>query len=405
MTSSATTLLMDEYAHYLDSHNDHLKDALCQIEGVPHTTYVVQNGRVFVFDKLVQLVAKHQKIQPEKPLADLAHSLIAEATVSAQEAVEIWGVVPAPYELIHLSKPQGWMIWHRPFRAALSQYYPTQTEAHSALARVLLGHSQSGPDASVRLCDAVYRGQPLTLSDPLDIALLPPRPTVWRQGAPGDAGYTVLGMVAYEPGFTPISEALFQEVKALEASWANESLSVSRYTRAQMTRVWAHAATLRWDTLNDPSDAVPDYGQQEGAELRTFYPELARLSDGSLYGWFDLYQNECCYLDVWTANRDDDFLFYLLGKMSHRQNKEETAKTVGQWVAYTLLQGDTIDAALDLSRAATLYDSALSGLAHRIAEAMRFLAEDKNTTESCGHAVTTLSGLFRMGRGMMAAKS
>ena len=394
MTTDAITLLTDEYAYYLDSHHDQIKEALCQIEGVPHTTYVVQNGRVFVFDKLVQLVAKHQKIQPEKPLADLARSLVAEATVSAHEAVATWGVVPVPYELVHLSKPQCWMIWHRPFNARLPECYPTQDAAQNALLPLLLRHSQPGAG------DVVYRGQPLVLGDPLDVALLPPRPTMWRQETLGDTGHTILGAVAYEPGFAPISEALFQEIKALETSWVHENVSIARYTKAQMIRVWAHAADLRWDTLSDPNDAVPDYGQKEFLKLRAFYPELAGLSDGSLYAWFGLYQNECCSLGGWTANRDEDFLFYLLGKVSHRHNEGEMAKTVGQWVAYILLQGNTIDAALDLSRVATLYDNALSGLAHRIAEAMRFLAEDKNTTESCGHAVTTLSGLFRMGRGL-----
>ena len=39
MTTDDITLLTDEYAYYLDSHHDQIKEALCQIEGVPHSSY------------------------------------------------------------------------------------------------------------------------------------------------------------------------------------------------------------------------------------------------------------------------------------------------------------------------------------------------------------------------------
>jgi hypothetical protein len=168
----------DEFGYYFGGHNDSLKEDLRKIDGVPNATYFVKDGQVFVFDKLVQLVEEHRKLQPGLPLVDLARGLIAEATVSAKEAVET----------------------------------------------------------------------------------------------------------------------------------------------------------------------------------------------------------------------------YLLGKVAGRQHEQDTAKEVGQWVAYALLRGDALAAALAFGRAAALYDSAISRLARRIAESMRFVAENKKATELNGRAITTMMDMLRMGR-------
>lgn len=83
-----------------------------------------------------------------------------------------------------------------------------------------------------------------------------------------------------------------------------------------------------------------------------------------------------------------------------RQHEQETAKEVGQWVAYALLRGDALAAVLAFGRDAALYDSAISRLARRIADAMRFLAEDKNATELHGRAITTMMDMFRLSRNL-----
>jgi hypothetical protein len=72
-------VFLDEFAYYFGCHNDSLKEVLRKIDGVPNVTYLVKDGHVFVFDKLVQLVEEHRNVQPDLPLADLARSLIAEA--------------------------------------------------------------------------------------------------------------------------------------------------------------------------------------------------------------------------------------------------------------------------------------------------------------------------------------
>lgn len=384
-------VFLDEMAYYFERRNDYLKEDLRKIDGVPNATYMVKDGQVFVFDKLVQLVEEHQTLQPELPLGDLARSLIAEATVSAKEAVETWGVVPEPYEMAK-HPASGLMIRHCPFNAQLPGTFQSKHGALDAFASLLLGGIQSGNG------DFAYRGQPMTLCDPLDTAVLPPLPVIQRVEEPEKLGYTVLGNVVYEPGFEPVCEALFDDAKEREAAWKNDSARAAQYAQAHAAEIWALATTFQLETLDDPTDEVPEYRQEDFAELRPLYPELSMLSDGSLYAWFDVYQMECWYLNGWTANRDDNFLFYLLGKVAGRQHDQDTAKEVGQWVAYALLRGDALDAALAFGRASALYNSAVSHLARRIADAMRFLTEDKKATELRGRAIATMSDMFRLAR-------
>ena len=143
MTSSpqALKVFFDEAAYYFGGNNDGLKEDLRKIEGVPNVTYLVDNGQVFVFDKLVQLVDEHRKRRSDLPLADMARSLIAEATVSANEAVETWGVVPEPYEMVE-SPTGGLRIRHRPFNALLPESYLTKAAVQNAFANILLSSVQ-----------------------------------------------------------------------------------------------------------------------------------------------------------------------------------------------------------------------------------------------------------------------
>jgi len=394
-------LFVDEMGSYFGGQNDHLKEALRVIDGVPNAKYLVRDGLVFVFDKLVQLVKERQSDQSDTPVAELACNLVDEATVSAKEAVEAWGVVPVPYEMITVAgrdiapletPANGLLVRHRPFNAHLPGSYQNEKDVQAAFANILVGGIQPGSG------DFTYRGQPMTLCEPLDLTLLPARP-VTREGLePASWFYTELGSITYEPGFEPVSEVMFNRVKELEADWRDDIARAATHAQNRVEDMWAQTADLRIGTLNDPSDEVPEYGLEDFAELRSYYPELSMLSDGSLYSLFDVFQMECRFINGWSANRDNDFLFYLLGKVVDRENDHESAKDVGEWVADALLHGDTLDAALGFGRDATRYNQAIGKLAHRVASAMRFLAEDKKATDLRGHAITTMGDAFRIGR-------
>ncbi|KIU54546.1 hypothetical protein QV12_00385 [Pseudomonas putida] len=400
-TEPPRMLFVDEYSNFLGGLNDTLKEELRKVSGVPNATYLVNDGKVFVFDKLVHLVKEREMDQPDLPLADLARSLIVEATVSAKDAVGAWGVVPVAYETEKVpSKDIGpldtqgstFLIRHRPFNARLPGAFRDESDVKTAFANILLGGIHPGDG------DFTYRGQAMTLLDPLDLTLLPARPAIQEGPTPESWVYTALANVGFEAGFEPVSEVMFNRVKELEAGWRASIASASKHAQARSAEVWAQAVDLRLDALNDPSDEVPEYAQEEFAELRSYYPELSMLSDGSLYSLFDVFQMECRFINGWSANRDDDFLFYLLGKVVDRKNDHETAKEVGEWVADALLHGETLDVALGVGRDADRYNQEIGKLAHRIADAMRFLAEDKKATDLRGRTITTMGDTFRMGR-------
>jgi hypothetical protein len=195
-----------------------------------------------------------------------------------------------------------------------------------------------------------------------------------------------------------MSEALFYDVRQRELTWKNDVLFAMNYAQRHVDDLWSRATTLRLETLDDKRDEVPEFEGHELAELRSLYPELSMLSDGSLYEWFDSFQMECCYVTGWTAYRHDAFLFYLVGKVAGRQHDSDAAKEVGKYVAYRLLRGDSLDDALAFGRAANLYDTAILRLAQRIANAMWFLAEDKKATQLQGRQITTMSDSFRRAR-------
>ncbi|HCE7248053.1 TPA: hypothetical protein NHR53_005963 [Pseudomonas aeruginosa] len=409
-TGRRRVLIVDEFSSYFGAQNDRLKEELRAVDGVPNAAYLVKDGAVFVFDKLVQLVKERQKEQPHAQiqemarsltLEELALSLIAEATVSAKEAVEVWGVVPVPYQTETLAamdtatleaRATGRIILHRPFNARLPGDYQDEGDVKAAFANLLVGGVLPGSG------DFTYRGQPMTLRDPLDLALLPARPAIQEATEPAGWVYTVLGNVEFEAGFEPVSEVMFNAVKETEAKWRGDIALAAKHAQERAAEVWAQAAGLRLETLNDPTDEVPEYGEEEFPQLRALYPELSMLTDGSLYSLFDVFQMECRFINGWSANRDDDFLFYLLGKVADSKNDHETAKEVGEWVADALLHGATLDAALETGRSSDGYNQAIGKLAHRIADAMCFLADDKKATDLRGRPITTMGDTMRLGR-------
>ena len=68
----------DELGDYCSYPQDEWIEVLRQIDGVPNVTYVVENDRVFVFDKLVHLV---QKSGLTKSSGISAHTLDSFLTV------------------------------------------------------------------------------------------------------------------------------------------------------------------------------------------------------------------------------------------------------------------------------------------------------------------------------------
>ena len=378
----------DELGDYCSYPQDEWIEVLRQINGVPNATYVVENDRVFVFDKLVHRVQKSGLTKSSGISAHTLDSLIKQATVSANEAVEVWGIIPEQYEVIKSSEG-ALRIRHRPFNALLPGAFETLLEVQAALANLLLGGVQPGEG------DFSYKGQPLTLMEPLDVALLPSRPIIDGLQAIETDKYISLNTVEYLAGFAPVSKSLFDEVKALETRWKADSSRAAKYAYEHADALWGQVGRLHLDTLNRSDDKVPEYGKTDVQDLRGCFPELGMLSDDSLYARYNKFQWECYSLNGWEAHRENAFLFYLIGKTTGDWDKPDF---VGQCAGYAILCAEPITDALAFGTAAGLYEEAISHLAYRIADVMRFLQQDTNEAGARGPAVTTMLDLVRSAR-------
>lgn len=388
-------VILDEASHYYGNPEDDLKEQLRDLDGVPNATYWVKDGQVFVFAKLVKLVRDRLNDLPDMPLIDLARSLIPLAMVSAKEAVTQWGIVPEPYK-IDVRDGCDVKIQHTRLNSFLPGAFKDWRDLENTLESLLLGNIRSGSG------EFIFRDQPMSLYEPINIALLPSRPFVRQVADPERVGYSLLHNVTYKTGFAPVSESLFDAIKELEVTWKNDITRVSMYARKHVAEVWAQATSFQLDTLIVEMDNEPEHEQQDVAEVRTLYPELDMLSDGALYELFDEFQREWFCIMGWTASRDDEFLFYLLGKVVKHQKEMDTDTQkyidLGQWFAYAVLNGDPLEAAVNFAHEASLYDIAISRLAARVAEAMKFISESKDQTEQRGKPITTVNDIFRASR-------
>lgn len=397
MTISAdnnkAVLLMDEAWTLMSNNDDDLKRELRKIDGVPNATYLVDGARVFVFDKLVDEVKKFRAQSNERALAEIALEVLPSAWLSADDAVRKWNIVPVPYAVV--GAEPAFRIRHERLASVIPVELATRDDVDAALSTILLGGQISANG------DFTYKGQVLKLDASFDPTTLPQRPQMLTEGLE-KAGFasSILSGTEFEEGFSPISKDVFENIKSLAETWRDQSGKAGKYVySATKEDIAALFSRLPVAKLNDDRDSVPEYGGDDAQLLRGYFPELAELSDGSLYEWFDSYQNRCCYISGWTAGPDDGFLFYLIGKMSTGKSVDgEQCRSVGEFVAFELLRGVPVETALSAGVTWNVYDTAVSSLAFRTWEAMRFLKEDKAAFDLRGGKVTTMLDMFYIGR-------
>lgn len=392
--STKSTLIFDE-AYLL---NDELKEALRDIDGVPNATYVVKDNRVFVFAKLVQLVKSKKALVSTQPLhVDSVLTLMEDAWVSPMEAIELWHIVPEPYAVEPARSESGCIIRHQPFNAMIPAVYDSPDIVKQVLAKLLVGAVVTGSG------DFCYKGQPLILCDPLDVALLPERPVFGLPVEREENDHIVksLSNVQYETGFEPLTQTLFETIKKLESTWLDDSSAAVRFAQSKVEKVWTMVQDFPFDSLNKASTNsadVPVYQEEDVKQLRSLYPELSMLSDEALYAHFDNYQIYCCYLQSWQACRDDDFIFYLLGKLAGDQIEKPDIENTGRMVAFALLKGKPGKYSLEFGRRCNVYTESIRILTGRVAEAMGFLKADKEAVDLRGRPIFVEMDWFRVGR-------
>lgn len=390
-------VVMDEASRFFGIQDDELREKLREIEGIPNASYLVRDGQVFVFDKLLQLVKEQIALQPDQQVNELALSLVDAATVPALEAIEEWGVVPEAFE-VKTSSPNSFAIHHRYFEAALPGAFVDKAAVHHALATLIMGGTVPGAG------EFSYRGQEMSLSAPLGLELLPVRPDIEAGSEPTFWIYSSLADVEFEEGFSPVTKDLFEEIKSREWRWRESSAQAARQVHARAGEVWAKVSLFPLEELNEPGELVDSDDREAVAQLRECFPELAKLSDATLFSWFDSFQRECCFIGGWSAERDDGFLFYLLGGLVERHDGAGGGQNAGEWVAYEILRGGSPEAAMCFGKACQMYNDALIGQAARMADAMRFLGRDKAAVDLRGAPITTMRDMFRYARKVSTGK-
>lgn len=122
-----------------DENTTRLIDAILMTDNVPHTVYHIQDGRLFVFEKMVHLMHTKLLHNPKISLDSAVEAVLDAAfSTSPREAVEDWGVVPEPYyedsitdgNVVYRTKNQRFPdvpAWHKEhmynvFTACLTDY-------------------------------------------------------------------------------------------------------------------------------------------------------------------------------------------------------------------------------------------------------------------------------------------
>lgn len=384
-------LFYDEFS--LLRSNDPLVVKLRQIEGVPNATYLVRGEQVFVFDKLVELVEAFGMRIDDPELPDLARQLVDAASVSPADAIALWKIVPAPYELNELASGKI-AVLHKPFDAHVPEYFESKVATQLTLIKLLMGEVVGGRG------DFVYRDQALVLREPLalDLERFTMAPPVVTESVNAKGVWCRLESVKWLPGLSPVSESLFVKARETEAAWRFACAGMELVAGNRETNIWAATGDLDLARLNTADDVIPDDWRDASNGLRECYPELGMLSDYTLWSMYDAYQMEYWRMNSWEPSRDGAFIFYLLGCLADPATEAYSAASTGKWFAYHWLHGNGMDEARQFACSVRSNMDFLGRLVGRISDAMTFLEHDARATDLRGQKISVLSDMYRMSR-------
>ncbi|MBB5546622.1 hypothetical protein [Paraburkholderia fungorum] len=390
-----TMLALDEAGYLFNQKDDSLREALRVIDGIPNAKYQVRDGQVFVFERLIRLVEAVGVKYDNPDFADIALKLVGEAMVSPEDAVGQWEIVPAPYESEEVADG-GVVIRHVPFDARLPGAFSSREAAQPALVKLLMGEVVTG------IGEFEYRGQPMVLREPLNLVdsgdLMIEPPTVQPESDPAGL-YLRLKRTEWRPGFAPIPESLFLKARDAELAWKQACASMDAIAVNLVSDIWADADKLDLGRLNTLHGLLDHEYRDQAEGLRSCYPELAMLSDDTLWSMFDTYQRECWSMRSWDPSRDEEFIFFLIGRLADTVGKASYAwLSLGKWVAYHWTRGNALDDAMWFGCQVRFNSNRVEMTAGRIATAMDFLESDGKATDLRGQKISTFGDMFRMGR-------
>lgn len=195
-----------------------------------------------------------------------------------------------------------------------------------------------------------------------------------------------LQKIQFQEGFDPIPKKVFEKVKNLEDEWARQVSYVQEEVVEYLTFLWTKIPSLI-EHLDSQKRTLDDEQKEQEEKLRTFYPELDSLPDGSLFYLFEAYCEAEFFTNSWSAYQDPRFVFFVLGKIAQKkaQNKGHLSNGrslyIGEWTAHFMIHSVEMQEALNLGICAALYDIELYKLSWRISRAFQFFASDRHNNK------------------------
>jgi hypothetical protein len=353
-------VFIDEFWRVTQSHG--LTMQIRSLPAIPNATYLVKNGRVFVFDYLVQRVT-NEKIDPAKQ-PDLVARLVDECWVKPLEAVQRWRIKPGAYSIA----PSGedYAIVHTAFDAFIPVTFASELEAQEAMAQLLVGRTIA--------CEGEfsYEHQGL-VSRVRQSTPLPAKPAFDLGQVASVTVYNWFDVGGFEPGFALLDADRYAQFGELMAQWSEDNHHLTQIAQDNLSLIWPRLLELSIVTLPVQPPELDADDQDTANQLQGLYPELQGLTSAQLYQLFEDFSEGPLGSMGWNPERTDSFGLFLLGKLVERAHGGEASVVTGGYAWFALLRGDSPEQAYAFAHGCQTYDDALTAHAWYLTGAMSFL--------------------------------
>jgi hypothetical protein len=351
-------VMIDEFCRVTQGHG--LIKQIRSLPAIPNATYLVKNGRVFVFDFLVQRVT-NERIDPTMQ-PDLVAKLVDECWVQPLEAIQRWRIKPGSYSIV--SSGEVYVIVHCAFDASIPVTFSSELEAQEAMAQLLLGRTIA--------CEGQFSYEHQGLVSRVQPPL-PEKPAFeLDQGAPVTA-YSWFDVDGYEPGFALVDADRYAQFGELMVQWSKDNDRLTQIAQDNLTLIWPRLLALSIVTLPvQPAELDAD-DQDTANQLQALYPELQGLTPDQLYQLFEDFNEGPLGTMGWNPVRTDYFALFLLGKLVERVHGCEASVVTGGYAWFALLRGDSPEQAFAFAHGCQTYDEALTAQAWYLTRVMTFL--------------------------------
>lgn len=388
-------MIVDEYQHlFSDSESkDRLRQMLCSTEGIPNVQYLVKNGKVFVFEKLVSLMQNEKSNEPEK-----ARELLPLAWLTPMQAVMDWEVVPYPFEVHGTSNSNSWHLYHPKLDAIIPKKFDTWDQVNEALVILLLGYSVP-PDPTELMSNNLFYYEQQAFKSLTDLDVIPADPLAqWDDMT--DGINEILPVSQYRPGHPLLTEMIFSEIGSISDQWKgklewmycwvkNNDLAISKITTLPLNKVnEGYGSFGPWNQNEDDKRSI--------ATLRGSYPELNELNDLALYLLFHDFKVSCNNRRGAGAGRDIDFLFYAVGAALEVKDYGTIICDAGKVALYLITEEVDSDKIAMMISEYVVRDKAIRQLSFWRWHISQFLENVSKTEKGCGPAIVAFPDLMRM---------